>query len=249
MHERSTWAPIEVVNVVVTASCGQTLDLDRLSTRLENAEYFPKKFAALKVCRASPFASALVFRTGKIVCVGAPSIASASSAADWFVQQILVALDLPSIVPEIIVRNITAHTKLVRADQCIAVTQMESLVPNLVQYEAELFPGCTFRPGMARYVQDVNAYERVILKRIEPIITRFTFAENKAGPVVNCFHSGKAVITGVKTYAEVSSLFHAFHETFSPKYSLLLGDSSIGDSSIETMTRAREEEPQKRLRS
>lgn len=224
MTERSMWSPIEVVNVVVTASCGRELDLLKLSKCLYNTEYFPKKFAALKICRRSPFASALVFRTGKIVCVGAPSIESASEAAVFFVNVILTALGQSTIHPTIVVRNITAHTKLLDETKCIAITQMEALAPNLVQYEAELFPGCTFRPGMARYVQDVTPYERNVLKRIAPIITKFEFDDHKAGPVVNCFASGKAIITGVKTYAEVSGMFHAFHQTFSARYSSIIDD-------------------------
>jgi len=82
------WEPITLVNVVVTGTTNCDLDLHKLSKHLFNAEYFPKKFAALKLCRTDPFSKALVFRSGKIVCVGAVSIEHAFNSLNWFVERI-----------------------------------------------------------------------------------------------------------------------------------------------------------------
>ena len=91
MNKRSHFndgCTITVVNVVATASVGRTLDLMHVATQLENSEYYPKKFAALKLCRTEPYAKALVFTSGKLVCVGSVSIELAIESLNWFIERI-----------------------------------------------------------------------------------------------------------------------------------------------------------------
>ena len=137
MNDPKKWRPIELVNVVVTGETNYALDLDRLSNNLWNSEYFPKKFAALKLCRASPFAKALVFRSGKIVCVGAVTIEFAIDSLDWFIQQI------QSVLGEIIqleskkVQNLVGSTSLFDSTVSVNLSKLFQNCSGNCQYEPE----------------------------------------------------------------------------------------------------------------
>ena len=92
-RSRNTWGPLRVVNVVYTCQfvprnqAGDVthLDLRAVARRLHNVDYFPSRFAALKLCRTVPsFSKGLLFRSGKLVSVGNHSVDSGAGAVQWF---------------------------------------------------------------------------------------------------------------------------------------------------------------------
>ena len=133
--EKHKWEPITLVNVVVTGSTHCTLDLHNLSEKLLNAEYFPRKFAALKLCRTNPFAKALVFRSGKIVCVGATSIEQAYNSLEWFVERIKSVEGNHVVLHDQKVQNMVASTKLKDETQSVNLQRIYNNCPALIQYE------------------------------------------------------------------------------------------------------------------
>ncbi|CAF5059038.1 unnamed protein product, partial [Rotaria sp. Silwood1] len=58
-------------NIVATANLGCELDLKRITSQARNAEYNPKRFAAVIMRIRNPRTTALIFESGKIVCTGA----------------------------------------------------------------------------------------------------------------------------------------------------------------------------------
>ncbi len=62
-----------IENIVATVNLGIDLDLDKLAERLPAAEYNPEQFPGLILRLQRPKISALIFRTGKMVCTGAKS--------------------------------------------------------------------------------------------------------------------------------------------------------------------------------
>ena len=148
IQKNKKWKPITLVNVVVTGSTQCQLDLHKLSKNLLNAEYFPKKFAALKLCRSNPFAKALVFRSGKIVCVGSTSIERAFASLDWFVGRIRSVQGEHVTIYERKVQNMVATTGLIDESKSVNLQKIFDNCPDKVQYEPELFPGLSFRQDM-----------------------------------------------------------------------------------------------------
>ncbi len=59
-----------IENIVATVNLGIDLDLDKLAERLPAAEYNPEQFPGLILRLQRPKISALIFRTGKMVCTG-----------------------------------------------------------------------------------------------------------------------------------------------------------------------------------
>ena len=60
-------------NVVSTVNLGIKLDLKHIALHARNAEYNPKRFAALIMRIREPKTTALIFASGKMVCTGAKS--------------------------------------------------------------------------------------------------------------------------------------------------------------------------------
>ena len=60
-------------NIVSTVSLGCKLDLKKIALHARNAEYNPKRFAAVIMRIREPRTTALIFGSGKMVCTGAKS--------------------------------------------------------------------------------------------------------------------------------------------------------------------------------
>ena len=137
------WEPITVVNVVATASVGRTLDLMHVGSLLDNAEYYPKKFAALKLCRTNPYAKALVFTSGKLVCVGSVSVELALESLNWFIERIQRTMpEKPFHTHDVLIQNIVGSTKVCDATRQINLSKVSQLVPKLVQFGKQTYTYC-----------------------------------------------------------------------------------------------------------
>ena len=60
-------------NIVSTFNLGCELDLRSIALRAKNSEYNPKRFAACIMRIREPKTTALIFKSGKVVCTGAKS--------------------------------------------------------------------------------------------------------------------------------------------------------------------------------
>ena len=68
-------------NIVSTVNLGCPLDLKRIALQARNAEYNPKRFAAVIMRIRNPRTTALIFGSGKMVCTGAKSEEDSLQAA------------------------------------------------------------------------------------------------------------------------------------------------------------------------
>lgn len=68
-------------NIVSTVNLGVQLDLKQIALRARNAEYNPKRFAAVIMRIREPRTTALIFSSGKMVCTGAKSEETSRLAA------------------------------------------------------------------------------------------------------------------------------------------------------------------------
>lgn len=75
-------------NIVSTVNLGCPLDLKRIALQARNAEYNPKRFAAVIMRIRSPRTTALIFGSGKMVCTGAKSENDSLQAARRYARVI-----------------------------------------------------------------------------------------------------------------------------------------------------------------
>jgi transcription initiation factor TFIID TATA-box-binding protein len=88
--QRAIDVVFEIVNVVATYACGDTLDLNRLVIHLgmEKTEYEPEQFPGLIFRPEELNAVFLLFNSGKVVITGADSVKTAKTGAE-FIEEIL----------------------------------------------------------------------------------------------------------------------------------------------------------------
>lgn len=195
----SFFTPLKIVNVVLTARLvaenhdsvdngnlaeqEYQFNLDNIAQNIKGAcaEYYPRNFAALKLCRTRPFSKALFFRSGKIVCVGNVTVDIGRESLPWFAKHISDALGGGYVIKDLRMQNIVA-TACIEGDRHIDLNKISRAFPN-TQYEPEMFPGCAFRYGQ-EWKQVVNLFSsgKIVvtgIKDIETLILRTrTFIEN-----------------------------------------------------------------------
>lgn len=73
---------------------GHELDLKEIALKARNAEYNPKRFAAVIMRLRDPKTTALIFRSGKMVCTGAKTEDASNRAARKYAK-IIQTLGFP----------------------------------------------------------------------------------------------------------------------------------------------------------
>ncbi len=134
---------VKVENVVVFATLGIDVPLERISRELEAAEYAPESFPGVIYRIKDPMVASLIFSSGKIVCTGARSIDNARVAVERVIEDLRkLGLKIPAEY-ELRVENIVASTQI-EAKQKLDLEQIAFMLENS-EYEPESFPGLVFR--------------------------------------------------------------------------------------------------------
>jgi len=137
----STGKEIKVVNIVVSASLGQDIPLEKMAATLSNTEYNPEQFPGLVIRIKEPKTSALIFSSGKIVCTGARTMAMVQES----IRKIIKSLEKINVkikdFPEVKIQNIVASGS-VGMDLNLNVLAMK--LEN-TEYEPEQFPGLVYK--------------------------------------------------------------------------------------------------------
>jgi transcription initiation factor TFIID TATA-box-binding protein len=122
---------------------GTELDLNSLALNLKDAEYEPQSFPGLILRSKESKTTALLFRSGKIVCTGAKNLEQVKRSVESVVKSVKEAGVPIAGVPTYEVQNIVASSDL---GQLIDLTSIVlSLGLDKVEYEPEVFPGLVYR--------------------------------------------------------------------------------------------------------
>jgi transcription initiation factor TFIID TATA-box-binding protein len=128
-------------NVVATANLSTRLDLKVIALHARNAEYNPKRFAAVIMRIRDPKTTALVFASGKMVVTGAKSEDDARLAARKFAR-IIQKLGFKAIFTEFKIQNVVASCDIKFPIRLEGLAARHS---QFSTYEPELFPGLVYR--------------------------------------------------------------------------------------------------------
>ena len=117
------------------------LDLKTIALKARNAEYNPKRFAAVIMRIREPKTTALIFSSGKMVVTGAKDETQARNAARKFTR-IIQKIDFPAKFSDFKIQNLVASV-----DVKFPI-RLEGLAQNhftFSSYEPEVFPGLIYR--------------------------------------------------------------------------------------------------------
>lgn len=131
----------QLQNIVSTVNLACKLDLKKIALHARNAEYNPKRFAAVIMRIREPRTTALIFSSGKMVCTGAKSEDDSRLAARKYAR-IIQKLGFDAKFLDFKIQNMVGS-----CDVKFPI-RLEGLVlthSKFSSYEPELFPGLIYR--------------------------------------------------------------------------------------------------------
>ncbi|XP_037610179.1 TATA-box-binding protein-like isoform X6 [Sebastes umbrosus] len=142
-----------IQNVVSTVDLGCTLDLHFIARKAWNVEYKPQVYQGLIMRIREPRATALIYKSGKVVCTGARSAEQSRLAARKF-GRIVLKVGFPVHFRNFKICNMMASCRTFPV-------QLENLaLREPCSYEPELFPGLFYK-GVAGISVRINASGKV----------------------------------------------------------------------------------------
>jgi transcription initiation factor TFIID TATA-box-binding protein len=179
-------------NVVATINLGcKGLDLKQIALHARNAEYNPKRFAAVIMRIREPKSTALIFSSGKMVCTGSKSEDMARLAARKFAR-ILQKLGNPVSFKEFKIQNMVGSCDVKFPIRLEGLATSHSM---FCSYEPELFPGLIYRMQQPKIVLLIFVSGKVVLtgaKKRKEIYDAF----EKIYPVLQEYKKGAGILMG-----------------------------------------------------
>ncbi|XP_068611154.1 TATA-box-binding protein-like [Brachionichthys hirsutus] len=146
-------------NIVSTVNLGCELDLRTIALRARNVEYKPKRFSAVIMRIQKPRTTALIFRTGKMVCTGAKSEEQSRLAARKFAR-VVQKLGFPTKFLDFKIRNMVGSCDVKFP---IRLAGLALTHHRFCSYEPELFPGLYYRMVQQKIVLIIFCSGKVVI--------------------------------------------------------------------------------------
>lgn len=146
-------------NIVATVNLGCRLDLKTVALHARNAEYNPKRFAAVIMRIREPKTTALIFASGKMVVTGAKSEDDSKLASRKYAR-IIQKIGFAAKFTDFKIQNIVGS-----CDVKFPI-RLEGLAfshGTFSSYEPELFPGLIYRMVKPKIVLLVFVSGKVVL--------------------------------------------------------------------------------------
>ncbi|PSN61025.1 transcription initiation factor-like protein [Corynespora cassiicola Philippines] len=159
-------------NIVATVNLSARLDLKTIALHARNAEYNPKRFAAVIMRIREPKTTALVFASGKMVVTGAKSEDDSKLASRKYAR-IIQKLGFNARFTDFKIQNIVGSCDIKFP---IRLEGLASRHHTFSSYEPELFPGLIYRMMKPKIVLLIFVSGKIVLtgaKVREEIYTAF----------------------------------------------------------------------------
>lgn len=169
-------------NIVSTVNLDCRLDLKHIALHARNAEYNPKRFAAVIMRIREPKTTALIFASGKMVITGAKSEELSRLAARKYAR-IIQKLGFAARFTDFKIQNIVGSCDIKFP---IRLEGLAYAHGNYSSYEPELFPGLIYRMAKPKVVLLIFVSGKIVLtgarvreeiyqafENIYPVLTEF----------------------------------------------------------------------------
>lgn len=133
-----------IQNIVSTADFKCSLNLKQIALQTQNSSYNPQRFSGLIIRLKEPKTTALLFSTGKIVCLGAKTEEQSKQACKKY-GKMLKSLGYEAKFGDFKIQNIVSSCSLkfkIPLGRLYMLMKKKSLE---VYYESEAFPGLIYR--------------------------------------------------------------------------------------------------------
>lgn len=169
-------------NIVSTVNLGCQLELKKIALYARNAEYNPKRFAAVIMRIRSPRTTALIFSSGKMVCTGAKSEDDSRLAARKYAR-IIQKLGFAAKFMDFKIQNIVGS---IDVGFCLRLECFHTCHSQFCSYEPELFPGLIYRLHEPKVVLLIFVSGKVVITGAK-LRTEINEAFEKIYPILKNF--------------------------------------------------------------
>lgn len=150
----------ELQNIVSTAYLTVKLELRKIAQNCRNAEFNPKRFAAVIIRIRDPKTTALIFSSGKMVITGAKSEEKSETAAKMYAKMIK-KVGFPGVkLQDFKIQNIVGSCDVKFP---ISLESLNTEHSSFSTYEPELFPGLIYRMLDPKVVLLIFASGKIVL--------------------------------------------------------------------------------------
>lgn len=146
-------------NIVSTVNLKCSLELRDIALKAKNAEYNPKRFAAVIMRIREPKTTALIFASGKMVCTGARSEEDSRKASRQYAK-IIQKLGYQVKFAEFKIQNIVGSCD-VRFP--IRLEGLAASHSKFCSYEPEMFPGLIYKMAQPKIVLLIFVSGKIVL--------------------------------------------------------------------------------------
>ncbi|KAL8692839.1 MAG: hypothetical protein Q9218_002222 [Villophora microphyllina] len=146
-------------NIVATVNLDCRLDLKTIALHARNAEYNPKRFAAVIMRIREPKTTALIFASGKMVVTGAKSEDDSKLASRKYAR-IIQKLGFNAKFTDFKIQNIVGSCDIKFP---IRLEGLASRHHHFSSYEPELFPGLIYRMIQPKIVLLIFVSGKIVL--------------------------------------------------------------------------------------
>jgi len=161
-------------NIVSTVNLDCKLDLKAIALQARNAEYNPKRFAAVIMRIREPKTTALIFASGKMVCTGAKSEQQSKLAARKYAR-IIQKLGFPAHFKDFKIQNIVGSCDVKFPIRLEGLAYSHGAFSS---YEPELFPGLIYRMKQPKIVLLIFVSGKIVLTGAKVRDETYTAFEN-----------------------------------------------------------------------
>ncbi|XP_024967070.1 TATA-box-binding protein-like isoform X1 [Cynara cardunculus var. scolymus] len=161
-------------NIVSTVNLDCKLDLKAIALQARNAEYNPKRFAAVIMRIREPKTTALIFASGKMVCTGAKSEQQSKLAARKYAR-IIQKLGFPAKFKDFKIQNIVGSCDVKFPIRLEGLAYSHGAFSS---YEPELFPGLIYRMKQPKIVLLIFVSGKIVLTGAKVREETYTAFEN-----------------------------------------------------------------------
>ncbi|KAG6537606.1 hypothetical protein ZIOFF_002701 [Zingiber officinale] len=167
-------------NIVSTVNLDCKLDLKAIALQARNAEYNPKRFAAVIMRIREPKTTALIFASGKMVCTGAKSEHQSKLAARKFAR-IIQKLGFPAKFKDFKVQNIVGSCDVKFPIRLEGLSYSHGA---FCSYEPELFPGLIYRMKQPKIVLLIFVSGKIVITGAK-VSFGMSLSKNLANPIAD----------------------------------------------------------------
>ncbi|GAB5588939.1 TATA-binding protein (TBP) [Umbelopsis nana] len=146
-------------NIVATVNLDCRLDLKTIALHARNAEYNPKRFAAVIMRIRDPKTTALIFASGKMVVTGAKSEDDSKLASRKYAR-IIQKLGFPAKFTDFKIQNIVGSCDVKFPIRLEGLAYSHG---HFSSYEPELFPGLIYRMVKPKIVLLIFVSGKIVL--------------------------------------------------------------------------------------